>query len=76
MLFRISLLIGAGLAAGTAISLWAAKFLAALLFEVNPRETGVLLTAALILAAVGLFAGWVPAHRATRIDPAEVLRIH
>jgi putative ABC transport system permease protein len=76
VLFRISLLIGAGLAAGTAISLWAAKFLAALLFEVNPRETGVLLTAALILAAVGLFAGWVPAHRATRIDPAEVLRIH
>jgi putative ABC transport system permease protein len=76
VLFRISLLIGAGLAAGTAISLWAATFLAALLFEVNPRETGVLLTAALILAAVGLFAGWVPAHRATRIDPAEVLRIH
>ena len=39
VLFRISLLIGAGLAAGTAISLWAATFLAALLFEVNPRET-------------------------------------
>jgi putative ABC transport system permease protein len=76
VLFRISLLIGAGLAAGTAISLWAAKFLAALLFEVDPRETAVLLTAALILIAVGLFAGWVPAHRAAQIDPAEVLRIH
>ena len=30
--------------------------------------------AAVVLAAVGALAGWLPAHRASRIDPAEVLR--
>jgi ABC-type lipoprotein release transport system permease subunit len=29
---------------------------------------------ALTLAAVGALAGWIPARRASRIDPAEVLR--
>jgi len=30
--------------------------------------------AASTLAAIGAFAGWLPARRASRIDPAEVLR--
>ena len=33
-----------------------------------------LVGAALVFAAVGLFAGWLPAYRASRIDPAGVLR--
>jgi predicted permease len=76
VLLRIALLIAAGLVAGTIISLWASRFLAALLFDVHAREISSLLSAATILAAVGLLAGWMPANRATRIDPAEVLRRH
>jgi ABC-type antimicrobial peptide transport system permease subunit len=30
--------------------------------------------AALVLVAIGALAGWVPARRASRIDPARVLR--
>jgi len=33
-----------------------------------------LLTAALVLTAIGGVAGWLPARRAARIDPARVLR--
>jgi ABC-type antimicrobial peptide transport system permease subunit len=31
-------------------------------------------TAAAVLTAIGAVAGWLPAYRASRIDPAEVLR--
>jgi ABC-type antimicrobial peptide transport system permease subunit len=33
-----------------------------------------LVSAAVTLAAVGALAGWIPAYRASRIDPAHVLR--
>ena len=40
----------------------------------QPRDPGTLVGAAIVLGAVGAVAGWLPAHRASRIDPAEVLR--
>jgi ABC-type antimicrobial peptide transport system permease subunit len=33
-----------------------------------------LIGAALVFAAIGVFAGWLPAYRASRIDPAAVVR--
>ena len=59
---------------GTAASLWAARFVSALLFGLEPRDPTTLASAALVLAAIGGLAGWLPARRAARIDPAQVLR--
>ena len=47
--------------------------MAARLRRVDPNVWVILIGAALTLAAVGLLAGCVPAYRASRIDPAEVL---
>ena len=50
------------------------KYVATLLYGLEPRDPATLAGAAAILALVGAVAGWLPAHRASRIDPAEVLR--
>jgi putative ABC transport system permease protein len=74
VLSRVSFLIGIGVIVGTGISLWASKFVASLLYGLEPWDPATLIGAALVLSAVGGMAGWLPAWRASRIDPAEVLR--
>jgi putative ABC transport system permease protein len=74
VLSRVSTLITLGVLVGAGISMWASKFVAALLYGLEPRDPVTLVGATLTLAAVGAFAGWLPAWRASRIDPAEVLR--
>jgi ABC-type antimicrobial peptide transport system permease subunit len=74
VLGRAALLVGAGVIAGTAVTLWSAQFVASLLFGLRPRDPATVAGAAAVLAAIGLLAGWLPARRASRIDPAEVLR--
>jgi putative ABC transport system permease protein len=74
VLWRVATLIGVGVVAGAAISVSASTFVAALLYGLEPRDPVTLAGAALLLAAVGAIAGWLPAHRASRIDPAVVLR--
>jgi ABC-type antimicrobial peptide transport system permease subunit len=76
VLTRVGLLVGAGVVAGAAASLWLARFVAPLLYGLQPRDPVTLLAAALTLAAVGALAAWLPARRASRIDPAVVLREH
>jgi putative ABC transport system permease protein len=74
VLRHVATLIGVGVVAGTAISAWASTFVASLLYGLEPRDPVTLAGAAVILALVGALAGWLPAHRASRIDPAVVLR--
>jgi ABC-type antimicrobial peptide transport system permease subunit len=74
ILRRAVLLIGAGIIAGTAVSFWAVRFVAPLLFKLDPRDPVTALAAMLTLATAGLCAGWLPARRASRIDPSDVLR--
>ena len=74
VLSRVTRLVGIGVLVGAAVSVWASQFVAALLYGLEPRDPLTLAAAVLILGAVGAFAGWVPAYRASRIDPAEVLR--
>ena len=74
VLARVALLVGAGVVVGTGVSLWATRFVASLLFGLQPRDPATLAGAAAVLAAVAALAGWVPARRAARIEPAEVLR--
>jgi ABC-type antimicrobial peptide transport system permease subunit len=76
VLWRVAIVTLAGLVAGGAISLWAGRFVAALLFGLQPQDPLTFLTAALALSATGALAGWLPARRAARIDPAHALRTH
>ena len=71
---RVGVLIVAGLAFGVAGSWWAARFIAPLLFHVEPRDAITFSSTAAVLVAVGVLAAWVPARRAARLDPATVLR--
>jgi putative ABC transport system permease protein len=71
---RVAVLIGIGTIVGAAASLWASRFVSTLLFGLPARDAGTLAAAIVILALVGALAGWLPARRAARIDPARVLR--
>jgi ABC-type antimicrobial peptide transport system permease subunit len=74
VLSRIGALVGTGIIIGVALSAWASQFVASLLFGLQPRDPITLGAAVITLAAVAAAAGWLPARRASRIDPAEVLR--
>jgi putative ABC transport system permease protein len=74
VLGRVWILTGIGIAAGLAISAWASRFVATLLYGLEPTDPITLLAAGSVLAAVGTLAGWLPAHRASRLDPTTVLR--
>lgn len=74
ILWRVVALVGLGVALGAAGSLWASRFVGSLLYGVEPGDPATLAGAALVLLVIGGVAGWVPARRAARIDPAEVLR--
>lgn len=74
VLRRVGVLIVAGLALGLVGSWWAVRFIAPLLFHLEPRDTMTFSGTAAVLVAVGALAAWIPARRATRLDPAAVLR--
>jgi ABC-type antimicrobial peptide transport system permease subunit len=74
ILSRVALLVGIGAVAGALVSLTASRLVASLLYGVQARDPATLIGAVVTLAAVGAFAGWLPAWRASRIDPALVLR--
>jgi putative ABC transport system permease protein len=74
VLVRGASLIAIGVAAGTLLSLGAVKLVAGLLYGIAPRDPLTLVVAVMALSAVGAAATWLPAWRASRIDPAEILR--
>jgi putative ABC transport system permease protein len=68
---RLALIgVGVGLAGAMALT----RFMASLLTEVEATDPIVFVTVASLLVLVALAACWVPAHRATKIDPVEALR--
>ena len=74
VLGRVGLLVGLGVLAGGALSLWASKFVTTLLYGLQPRDPVTLASAVAVLGVIGVLAGWLPARRAASIDPARVLR--
>ncbi len=68
------LLSGTGLAIGLAASWALTRFMKNLLYGVAATDTATLASVSAVLAAVALLACWIPAHRASRVDPILVLR--
>jgi predicted permease len=64
----------AGASAGLALAFAATRVLRGLLFQTEPLDPVSLGAAALVLVAAALVATWLPACRATRVDPIEALR--
>jgi len=67
-------LTGAGLAIGLAAALGLTRYLASFLFEVKPADAVTYAAVSSLLALVALVACYVPARRALRVNPVEILR--
>lgn len=67
-------LVMAGLALGVVAGLALARLLTTLLYDVSPSDKATLGWTSLLLAVAGLCAGYLPARRATKVDPLEALR--
>jgi len=63
-----------GLLVGTVGAFFATPLMGGVLMDVNPRDPVVFLTIAVALIAATLGASWIPARRATRVDPMVALR--
>jgi putative ABC transport system permease protein len=69
-----ALLLVVGIAIGLVGSLIASRFLASLLFGIGPTDALTFLTAPVLLAMVAMLACYIPARRATTVDPIAALR--
>jgi len=65
---------GVGIVCGLAGALGLSRFLTALTFEVSAQDPTVFIIVALLLGTIVLGASYVPARRATRVDPLTALR--
>ncbi len=63
-----------GVFAGTAAGLALTKYMSSLLYDVKASDPQTFVLTGLILLALALVASWIPARRATRVDPVEVVR--
>ena len=67
-------LAAAGLTIGLAVALAASKFVASFLYGMKANDPVAFTLAIMTLLAAALLAGYVPARRASRIDPMTALR--
>jgi len=67
-------LVGIGLAVGFAASFALTRFLASLLFQVRPGDFATLSLVTVTLAGIALLANYLPARKASRVDPIIALR--
>jgi predicted permease len=74
MLRRALTWIAAGVAAGIPLTLSASRVAQSLLFGLSASDAGTLIGAATVMSATGLLAAYIPARRASRLDPLVALR--
>lgn len=60
---------------GAGVSIYASRLLEAALFGVKPSQPGALVAVFAGLTLIAFMACWVPARRASRVDPVEALRV-
>jgi len=74
VLRHASLMLLVGIAVGGAMAFSTARLLGVYLFGVSAHDGWTLAAAALLLFVSGILAAWVPAHRASCVDPMQALR--
>jgi putative ABC transport system permease protein len=75
VLQRALVLIAVGTALGGLGAFGLTRFLRSLLYETSPTHVTTFVGVALLLAAVGVVASFIPAARAAKVDPVTALRI-
>src|SRR5262245_27797990 len=63
-----------GMAIGLAVALALTRVIKSLLFNVSPNDPATFVCIALLLVSVALIASYIPARRATKVDPLQALR--
>jgi ABC-type antimicrobial peptide transport system permease subunit len=67
------LLVIIGVGAGVVLALYAGRFVATLLYDVPPTDAPAMALAVLVMLVVSAVAGYIPARRASRVDPMVAL---
>jgi FtsX-like permease family protein len=76
MVFRRAyLLVLPGIGLGSVVAFWASRFVASLLYQIDPHDTENMAAAAFALILAATVAVWLPAARISRTDPATVLKV-
>jgi len=71
---QASIVVGTGVLLGLGLALASARVLGGLLYEVSPLDVRVYVAVAALLGLVSLVATYLPAYRATRVDPMTGIR--
>ncbi len=74
VLKHAGVLAGTGVAVGLVVAAALTRLMSSLLFGVDPLDPMTFGAVALALTAVAVVASWIPAHRASRVDPVVALR--
>jgi len=75
MILRQAMVFGiAGVLVGTVLALWTSTYISSLLYGLTSRDPATLAGTALLLVAVVMLAGYLPARRAALVDPAGALK--
>ena len=74
MIRGVMVTVGAGLGVGLLAAFGAGRASSSVLFNVSPTDPATLIVVTAVLTLVAVVAAWIPALRATRVDPAVVLR--
>jgi ABC-type antimicrobial peptide transport system permease subunit len=67
-------LAGLGVILGLAASIALGRLISSILFQISPTDPVALIISSLIMGTTALIAGYLPARRASRVDPAVALR--